>query len=223
MQVAANESVMTGLEQYDQRHGFRGPEAQVDITKKQTTASWEEILAPYRDVAGLVPGLVIEADEEVALVFLKDGQTIALSLEELDWARPFISRNRQGRKPQKVNDVLTAGDVIRTRRHDDGHWQLGQLPETEAALVSIDPQNGAIRALVGGYEFTRSKFNRVTQSRRQPGSSFKPFLYSAALEKGFTTSSIIIDTPIVLPDKTLERTWKPQNFSEKFFWPHTYA
>ena len=219
MQVAANESVMSGLEQYDQRHGFRGPEAQVDITEKQTTASWEEILTPYRDVAGLVPGLVIEADEEVALVFLKDGQTIALSLQELEWARPFISRNRQGRKPQKVNDVLTAGDVIRTRRHDDGHWQLGQLPETEAALVSIDPQNGAIRALVGGYEFTRSKFNRVTQSRRQPGSSFKPFLYSAALEKGFTTSSIINDAPIVFQDEALERTWKPQNFSEKFFGP----
>ncbi len=219
LQVAANESVMSGLEQYDQRHGFRGPEAQADITQKQTTGSWEEILTPYRAVAGLVPGLVIEADEEVALVFLKDGQTIALSLKEIDWAKPFISRNRQGRKPQKVSDVLSVGDVIRTRRHDDGHWRLGQLPEAEAALVSIDPQSGAIRALVGGYEFTRSKFNRVTQSRRQPGSSFKPFLYSAALEKGFTTASLINDAPIVFRDQALERTWKPQNFSEKFFGP----
>jgi penicillin-binding protein 1A len=219
MQVAANESVMSGLEQYDQRHGFRGPEAQADISEKQTTGSWEEILTPYRAVAGLVPGLVIEADEEVALVFLKDGQTIALSLEEVDWARPFISRNRQGRKPQRVNEVLSAGDVIRTRRHDDGRWLLGQLPEVEAALVSIDPDSGAIRALVGGYEFSRSKFNRVIQSRRQPGSSFKPFIYSAALEKGFTTASVINDAPIVLPDQALERTWKPQNFSEKFFGP----
>ncbi len=218
-QVAANESVMEGLEEYDRRHGYRGPEAELDITEKQTTRSWEEILNPYRPVAGLVPGLVIESDEEVALVFLKDGQTIALSLAELEWARPFINRNSQGRKPEKVNDVLNAGDVIRTRRHDDGHWLLGQLPEAEAALVSIDPQNGAIRALVGGYDFTRSKFNRVVQSRRQPGSSFKPFLYSAALAKGFTTASIINDAPVVFNDQELERTWKPQNFSEKFFGP----
>ena len=218
-QLAANESLMTGLEAYDQRHGYRGPEAQLDISEKQTIQSWEEILNPYRPVAGLVPGLVIEVDEEVALVFLKDGQTIALSLQEVEWARPFINRDRQGAKPKKVNQVLNAGDVIRTRRHNDGDWRLGQLPEVEAALVSIDPQNGAIRALVGGYDFTRSKFNRVVQSRRQPGSSFKPFLYSAALENGFTTASVINDAPIVFQSKELERTWKPQNFSEKFFGP----
>jgi penicillin-binding protein 1A len=218
-QLAANESVMSGLEEYDQRHGYRGAEAQIDISQKQTTQSWEDILSPYRPVAGLVPGLVIEADEEEALVFLKDGQTIALSLADLDWARPFISRDRQGFKPKKVSDVLSAGDVIRTRRHDDGQWRLGQLPEAEAALVSLDPQNGAIRSLVGGYDFTRSKFNRVVQSRRQPGSSFKPFIYSAALEKGFTTASVINDAPIVFDDADLERTWKPQNYSEKFFGP----
>jgi len=218
-QLAANEAVMGGLEEYDRRHGYRGPEAQLDLTEKQTTGSWEEILNPYRTVAGLVPGLVIESDEDVALVFLKDGQTIALSIEEVEWARPFISRNRQGSKPEKANDVLSVGDVIRTRRNDEGQWQLGQLPEAEAALVSIDPQNGAIRALVGGYDFTRSKFNRVIQSRRQPGSSFKPFLYSAALESGFTTASVINDAPIVFHDRDLERTWKPQNYSEKYFGP----
>jgi penicillin-binding protein 1A len=218
-QLAANESVMSGLEEYDQRHGYRGAEAQIDLSEKQTTTAWEDILNPYRPVAGLVPGLVIEADEEVALVYLKDGQTIALSLADLEWARPFISRDRQGIKPKNVNDVLSAGDVIRTRRQDDGRWTLGQLPEAEAALVSLDPNNGAIRSLVGGYDFSRSKFNRVTQSRRQPGSSFKPFLYSAAIEDGFTTASIINDAPIVFDDADLERTWKPQNFSEKFFGP----
>lgn len=218
-QLAASESVMAGLEEYDHRHGYRGPEAQLDIAERQTVSEWEEILSPYRSIAGLVPGLVIEADEEIALVFLKDGQTIALSLEEVDWARPFISRDRQGSKPSEVNAVLSTGDIIRTRRHDDGQWQLGQLPEAEAALVSLDPQNGAIRALVGGYDFSRSKYNRVVQSRRQPGSSFKPFIYSAALEQGFTTASIINDAPIVFQDQELERTWKPQNFSEKFFGP----
>ncbi len=219
LQTAANEAVMAGLEEYDRRHGYRGPELQVDIAEKQTTASWEEILHPFHPVAGLVPGLVIEADEEVALVFLEDGQTIALTLADVEWARPFINRDRQGRQPAAVNEVLSVGDVIRARRHADGAWRLGQLPEAEAALVSIDPRNGAIRALVGGYDFTRSKFNRAIQSRRQPGSSFKPFLYSAALERGFTTASLVNDAPIVFDDEELERTWKPQNFSEKFFGP----
>jgi penicillin-binding protein 1A len=219
LQVAANESVMSGLEEYDRRHGYRGPEAQVDLGKNQTLESWGQFLHPYRPLAGLVPGLVIESDEEVALVYLKDGQTIALSVAEVEWARPFISRDRQGRKPERVNEVLSPGDVIRVRRDDDGRWRLGQVPDAEAALVSLDPQTGAILALVGGYDFNRSKYNRVTQSRRQPGSSFKPFLYSAALENGFTTASVINDAPIVFQDQELERTWKPQNFSEKFFGP----
>jgi penicillin-binding protein 1A len=219
LQAAANKAVMEGLELYDQRHGFRAAESHIDLPESATTNTWLDALSPYRPVAGLVPGLVIEADEELALVFLKNGQTIALALEDIAWARPFINRDRQGRAPEAVIDVLKTGDVIRTRLHDDGRWRLGQIPETEAALVSLDPMNGAIRALVGGYDFTRSKFNRVVQSRRQPGSSFKPFLYSAALDNGFTTASIINDAPIVFQDQELERTWKPQNFSEKFFGP----
>ena len=217
LQVAANESVLSGLEEYDQRHGYRGPEAQVDISQRQTTADWEEILGPYKPVAGLVPGLVIESDENVALTYLPDGQTIALDLEAVKWARPYINRDRQGRVPSRVNDVLTPGDITRVRLSDDGKWGLSQIPEVESALVSLEPLNGSIRALVGGYDFSRSKFNRVIQSKRQPGSSFKPFLYSAALDKGFTTASLVNDAPIVFEDKELERTWKPQNYSEKFF------
>ncbi|MDX1459707.1 MAG: penicillin-binding protein 1A [Xanthomonadales bacterium] len=219
LQEAANESVKSGLEDYDRRHGYRGPEAQIDLTESDTIEQWATALAPYRPVAGLVPGLVIEADEDLALVYLKNGQTVALTLEELKWARPFISRNRQGLEPKNVLDVLGVGHVIRARLSDDGRWILGQLPEAEASLVSLDPDDGSILALVGGYDFSRSKFNRVIQSRRQPGSSFKPFLYSAALERGYTTASIINDAPIVFDDPELERTWKPQNFSEKFFGP----
>jgi penicillin-binding protein 1A len=218
-QSAADKAVMEGLELYDQRHGYRGAEAHVDLPDSASTDSWQEALSPYRPVAGLLPGLVIEADADLALVFLKTGETVALALEDVSWARPFISRDRQGGAPATVTDVLRAGDIIRTRLRDDGRWRLGQLPDVEAALVSLDPTDGAIRALVGGYDFSRSKFNRVTQSRRQPGSSFKPFLYSAALENGFTTASVITDAPIVIQDQTLERTWKPQNFSEKIFGP----
>ncbi|HSM68215.1 MAG TPA: penicillin-binding protein 1A [Xanthomonadales bacterium] len=219
LQLAANKAVMAGLEEYDQRHGYRGAEAQVDLSDRRSTEAWAEVLNPFRPVAGLVPGLVVEADDTIALVYLQNGQTIALGLEDVAWARPFISRDRFGFEPKAVDDVLSAGDVIRARLDDDGRWRLGQVPEAESALVSLDPQNGAIRALVGGYDFTRSKFNRVVQSRRQPGSSFKPFLYSAALENGFTPASILNDAPIVFEDEGLERTWKPQNYGEKFFGP----
>jgi len=219
MQVAANEAVRDGLEAYDRRHGYRGPEARIDLGETAGPARWDEALAPYRSLAGLVPGLVTEVDEELALVYLEDGRTVALTMDGVAWAKKYLSRDRWTHPPETVTDVLAAGDVIRLRLGDEGDWVLGQLPDAEAALVSLDPRDGAIRALVGGYEFARSKYNRVTQSRRQPGSSFKPFLYSAALERGFTTASLINDAPIVFEDDELERTWKPQNFSEKFFGP----
>ncbi len=219
LQTAANLAVSNGLEEYDQRHGFRGPEAHVDMAEQTTTTDWAEILSPHRPVSGLEPGLVIEAEGELALVFLRNGQTVGLALDDMKWAAPFIGRDRKGRAPKAVEDIMVPGDIIRARLHDDGNWKLGQLPEVESALVSIDPRSGDIKALVGGYDFARSKFNRVTQGRRQPGSSFKPFIYSAALEKGFTVASLVNDAPIVFEDSELERTWKPQNFSEKFYGP----
>ena len=219
MQTAANKAVRDGLEAYDHRHGYRGPEARLDLGPEATRRQLAEALAPYRAIAGLIPGLVTEVDSELALVALEDGRSVALDLEAVAWARKFISRDRWGRAPEAVDNVLSPGDMVRVRLRDDGRWVLGQLPDAEAALVALDPRDGAIRALVGGYDFARSKYNRVTQSRRQPGSSFKPFLYSAALERGFTTASIINDAPIVFEDSELERTWKPQNFSEKFFGP----
>jgi len=177
------------------------------------------MLRPYKPVAGLAPGLVTEADEEVALVYQTDGQTIALTLPDLQWAKLFISRDRVGFSPKTVSEVLQAGDIIRTRLNDEGRRALAQLPEAEALLVSISPNDGSIKALVGGYNYTRSKFNRAMQSRRQPGSGFKPFIYSAALANGKTTASIINDAPVVFSDGGLEREWKPQNFCEKFFGP----
>lgn len=219
LQTAANLAVANGLEEYDQRHGFRGPEAHVDLAADLTTSDWAEILLPHRAVSGLEPGLVIEAGDDFALVYLRNGQTVALSLEDMTWAATFIDRDRKGKAPKTTEDIMVTGDIIRARLHNDGRWKLGQLPEVEAALVSLDPRSGDIKALVGGYDFARSKFNRVTQSRRQPGSSFKPFIYSAALEKGFTVASLVNDAPIVFEDSELERTWKPQNFSEKFYGP----
>ena len=219
LQTAANLAVDRGLEEYDQRHGFRGPEAHIDLEDRYTTQAWNEVLTSYRPVSGLEPGVVLEVEDELALVYLRNGQTIAISLEQTKWAAPFIDRDRKGKTPQKVSEIMVPGDIIRTRLHNDGTWKLGQLPEVEAALVSLDPRSGEIKVLVGGSDFSRSKFNRVTQGRRQPGSSFKPFIYAAALDHGFTVSSLINDAPIVFEDKQLERTWKPQNFSQKFYGP----
>jgi len=219
LQTAANLAVDRGLEEYDQRHGFRGAEAHIDLADKLRTEDWNEALSPYRPLAGLEPGLVLEVEDELALVYLRNGQTIAMGLDEMKWAAPFIDRDRKGAAPRTVSEIMLPGDVIRTRLHDDGAWKLSQFPEVEAALVSLDPQTGDIKALVGGADFTRSKYNRVIQGRRQPGSSFKPFIYSAALEKGFTVASLVNDAPIVFEDQELERTWKPQNFSEKFYGP----
>ena len=219
LQTTANQAVIDGLEEYDHRHGYRGAEANFDLEENTTTITWEEILRPYKPLAGLAPGLVIELDEDVALVYQVDGQTIALTLDDMLWARKFISRERVGFEPKSVADVLQTGDIIRTRLQDGGKRELAQLPEPEALLISISPRDGSIKALVGGYDYTRSKFNRVVQSRRQPGSGFKPFIYSAALAKGKTPASIVNDAPIVFNDAELERDWKPQNYSEKFFGP----
>jgi len=219
LQIAANQAVANGLEEYDQRHGYRGPEAHVDLADRQGTADLLGILTPYRPISGLEPGVVLEVEDALALVYLRNGQTIGLTLEDMKWAAPLVNRDHKGKEPKTVADIMKPGDIVRARLHDDGNWQLGQLPEVEAALVSLDPGSGDIKALVGGYDFARSKFNRVVQSRRQPDSSFKPFIYSAALENGFTVASVVNDAPIVFEDSELERAWKPQNFSEKFYGP----
>lgn len=218
-QIAAKQAITDGLEEYDRRHGYRGPEAHFELQDNFTTSNWDELLRPFKPVAGLAPGLVTEVDEEIAIVYLADRQTIALSLDDMKWARKFISRERVGFEPKSATEVLKAGDMIRTRLRNDGTRELAQLPEPEAMLVSLSPKDGAIKALVGGYDYTRSKFNRVVQSRRQPGSGFKPFIYSSALAKGKTTASIVNDAPVVFTDAELERDWKPQNYSEEFFGP----
>lgn len=218
-QNAANQAIINGLEEYDHRHGYRGPEAHIDITENKTTEHWDEVLRPYQAVAGMAPGLVTEVDDEIALVYQSDGQTFALSMGGVKWAKKFISRDRVGFDPETVADVLSTGDIIRTRLTSDGQRKLAQLPDTEAMLVSLSPHDGSIKALVGGFDYTLSKFNRVIQSRRQPGSGFKPFVYAAALAKGKTTATLVNDAPIVFTNSELEKDWKPQNYSEKFFGP----
>jgi len=269
LQIYANNAVQDGLQSYDQRHGYRGPEANITPSEEPLTANetitdelttlelatnpteeWQAALKKYRVIGPLIPGIVTSLEDHTATVFLKktsfknynvDEQgEITLTLKNIEWARPFITVNKKGLKPKIMSDTLTVGDVIRviskpnkkpkkiantdtgditSNNNNNTHWVLGQLPAAQAALVSLSPQNGAIQAIVGGFDFHQSKFNRAIQAGRQAGSNFKPFIYTAALANGYTAASIINDAPVVFNDKSLESTWRPENSSGKFFGP----
>lgn len=233
-QEAANQAVRSTLLDYDRRHGYRGPEAHVDLAT--TTRSPQELLAGYHSIGGLVAGLVTDVDADLARVRLADGRSVELDREAVAWARPYESENRRGPAPKKVGDVLAVGDIVRVQpvpaedaqaaggeppAADAGErWRLAQVPKAQAALVALAPEDGAIEALVGGFSFLRSKFNRVTQSARGPGSGFKPFLYAAAFDHGFTPASIVNDAPLVFPDPSRpDGLWMPQNDDNTFRGP----
>ena len=161
----------------------------------------------------------VPAQELHAMVYFNDMGLVPVELESVGWAAPYIDENRTGNRPGGVADVLAPGDIVRFRETAAGELRLGQVPEAQGALVALDPMDGAVTALSGGFDFFLSNFNRVTQSRRQPGSAFKPFVYSAALDRGFTAASIFNDAPIVEPSLELEGFWRPTNYSEGFNGP----
>ncbi len=167
----------------------------------------------------LHPALVRKVDKEGIELSVRDiAEPVRVPFAKMQWARPHITPNRLGRKPAKAADVADPGDIVRLQAQDEG-FALAQIPAVEGALVALSPKNGAILSLVGGFDFRRSKFNRAIQAKRQPGSSFKPFVYSAALERGFTAASIINDAPVVFDDPSLASAWRPENYSRKFFGP----
>lgn len=217
-QAAANEAVAQGLLEYDKRHGYRGPVAQLDLDTLEQPNNWKEILKPYKKHPHILPAVVTEVSEESASVVLSHGQEISLDLPSMEWARPVGDLYYLGPKPKTVADVVKRGDIIYVEAKRD-KWLLSQIPKASAALVALDPKNGAIRSLVGGYDYRLSKFNRATQAKRQPGSSFKPIIYSAALERGLTAATVINDAPVVFKDATLESSWRPQNDSRRFYGP----
>jgi penicillin-binding protein 1A len=230
LQRAAGPAVRNALDAYDERHGYRGPEAHFDLAPDADQGQLQSLLAEHDPIGELVPALVLTVEERAARVLLRDGAIVTVEWEGLKWARPLIDENRRGRAPKQASDILSRGDLVRLKPLEPGQsesetggvdqvWRLAQIPAVEGALVSVDPDNGAIRALVGGYDFFHSKFNRVTQARRQPGSGFKAVIYSAALEAGFTPASLINDAPVVFDDPSLEGAWRPENYSGKFFGP----
>ena len=214
LQDAANAALRQTLMEYDARHGYRGSERHVGLGTGGPPH--RELLSDIPAFGNLQPAVVTSVDENAVTAYARDAGPVEIAFESMVWARPYVDENRQGEEPKSATSVVTAGDVIRVQLTEDG-WSFAQLPEVEGALISLDPNDGAIVVLTGGFDFYRSKFNRVTQARRQPGSSFKPFIYSAALERGYTLASIINDAPVVLEDSSLTSAWRPENYSGKFF------
>ncbi len=223
LQQAARTALVSGLKAYDHRHGYRGAEAQVEINQaileEIDTAQLDETLSEMTDVGGLLPGVITNITEQEIQVYIGAEQTITIPLGNAIWARPYLNENSVGDEPSDFRKIFNIGDVIRVTTEDAKQWYLAQIPSVSGALVSVDPSNGSILALVGGFDYYYSKFNRAVQAKRQPGSSFKPFIYSAALDSGYTPASIINDAPVVFEDVALEDTWRPQNYSGKFFGP----
>lgn len=219
-QESGNRAVRDQLIAFDRRHGYRGPEAHLEPEQNASAESRRAAMSGLSTIQGLLPAVVTEVDAEQALIWMQDGQQVSLPFDAVKWARPFLNESAVGRAPTKVSDVLKVGDVIRVSLDAEGNWRFEQLPRAQAALVGMDPESGAIRALVGGFSFSRSKFNRAVQSTRQPGSSFKPFVYSAAFDKNFTPASIVNDAPLSFADPSSpDGVWRPQNDNEKFNGP----
>jgi penicillin-binding protein 1A len=217
-QQDANRALRTALLDYSRRHGYRGPLANISLAEHAIEA-WPELLADYPAAGGLMPGLVVAVEEKSVQVLLSNQEQVTIGWDGLSWARLYKSVNRLDKAPQQADDVLATGDIIRVEGRDDGSWWLAQEPAVQGALVSLRPVDGAVVALTGGFDFSRSKFNRAIQAKRQPGSSFKPMIYSSALEAGYTAASIINDAPVVFDDDALEATWRPENYSGKIFGP----
>lgn len=240
-QLAANEALQRGLLKYDRDHGYRGatktfnlvalsaPENDTlkewfksadksyDIDWPATLENWSEYLRGQGDYGIVQPGIVQSVEASGGWIYTSEGFRW-LPFKGMEWAAPYLSVNSIGKAPTSAKQVIHLGDLI-WFEEDNESLTLAELPEAEGALVSMDPHTGAIQALVGGFSNADNQFNRATQAERQPGSSFKPFIYSAALDHGFTTASMVNDAPVVFEDAGLENTWRPENHNGKFYGP----
>ncbi len=223
-QTAAEQALQKKLNEYDRRHGYRGPDyRQINGTNEYLAApeygyppNWIESLQQAKIIGTQFPGIVLEVADDHIMVLDRNLETLRISFENMAWARPYITVDTRGRKPGQPSDIVSVGDLIRYERTADSDWKLGQIPEIQGALVALDPNDGAIEALVGGYDFNLKQFNHATQARRQPGSNFKPFFYAGALENGLTAATIYNDAPIVLPGGEQEETYRPRNSGDVF-------
>jgi penicillin-binding protein 1A len=204
LQKAARNALHFALHEYDQRHGYR----------KQNSQLFSE-----QAIGDTLAATVNTISNDMISATLTNQTIINIPWQNLKWARPFKGRNHLGPSPKIAADIVKSGDHIRVKKLTDNTWKLSQIPEPEGALVALNPNSGAIVALTGGFDFNISKFNRATQAKRQPGSGFKPILYTHALEEGYTAASLINDAPVVISGHNRQSDWRPQNYSGRFFGP----
>jgi len=260
LQDTARKALQHGLETYDARHGYRGPEQRLDPALLEDSDQLVDLLNEIPVLGGLEPAVVTAVEPKRLQVQLRDRRVVEVPWENgLGSIRPYLSENARGPRLKSADEMFAPGDVVRLRRVEitpgeaefpaetapageelaadpfagpgeqtapleEGsqvreEWHLAQVPEAQGALVSLEPGDGAIRALVGGYDFRQSHFNRVTQAARQPGSNFKPFIYASAIEKGYTAASIFNDAPIIFEETNLQDVWRPENDSGDFLGP----
>ena len=219
LQAAAVRAVRAGLIEYDQRHGYRGPAGRVTVPAQARETDYSKLLDEFPVRGGLAPALIVSVEERSALAWSRAHGRVSLPWTGLSWARAPLADGRVGPALQLASDVVSVGDVVYVAQERFGNWRMVQIPEAQGAFVAVDPQDGGVAALVGGFDYFASNFNRAVQAKRQPGSAFKPFLYSAALEYGFTPASVINDAPLVIEDASMEGSWRPENSSRNFRGP----
>lgn len=212
LQLAAQEAVRNNVLDYDMRHGYRGP---ANVLWRVGESAWDRtrILKTLKALpvyGPLWPAVVTTANSNEATALMRDGSNVSLTMEGVRWARAYKSDTLQGPTPRSVTQVLQPGQQIWVRKVENSWW-LAQVPDVNSSLISLDPRDGAVRALVGGFDFNQSKFNRVTQALRQVGSNIKPFLYTAAMDRGLTLASILNDVPISRWDAGAGSDWRPKN------------
>lgn len=231
LQTAAEQALVNNLLNYDQRHGYRGPIKSLRPNSVSTIESENQITIPLNQeeitkalydanyYQMLVPAVVTAVEDKSVTIQLRSKEIATINWAGLAWARPYINDQKQGTPPKSAADVVSYGDIILVSKMPDNNYRLGQLPTASAAIVSLSPDDGAIKAAVGGFSFRQSQFNRVTQAKRQVGSNIKPFIYSAALEHGFTLASLVNDAPINQWDRSSGVVWRPRNSPETYVGP----
>lgn len=222
LQAAADHAVRMGLIDYTRRHGWRGAIGKAELGGNEDLEALDKLLDEYNVVGNLLPALVITVGDKQAEVFVKGNGMASIEWSGMSWARRRINDFSLGPEPKSADEIVQRGDVVHVvRPQAEGPVELAQIPEAESALIALDPNNGAILSLVGGFDYFegQGKFNRVTQAKRQPGSGFKPFMYAAALADGFTPASVILDAPVIMDDPTQEEVWRPKNASGEFGGP----
>lgn len=227
LQEAAQKSLRKNIEKYDIRHGYRGAEAKINYNEllnsdfeydlEVSMKNIEKYLKNFYEINNNIPAVVLNVDSNKIKVYSKYNQLLEINIKEIILKNQYYDVNYK-KRIKKFQEILSIGDVIRIKLVNK-KWYLSQIPNVNGALVSINSNSGSISALSGGYDFRLSKFNRVTQAKRQPGSSFKPFIYSAALNKGYTPASVINDAPKVFKENTVSGAWRPKNYGGKFYGP----